>query len=407
MTDETPLTPIGRKVVEPGHRLSNEAWAKVVADAAEIRREQEEAAAAAEAEGGEDVGRRLGAGLLAAPPRRLTAAVDFTARGRASGKYFPVSGIPTQLIVFHSMECPLQAGYARSLTNWALTPESAGGPQASWHRGYGPDERVYFIPDELGAWHASEANVLSIGLEQTGYAAYTRAQWTTPDGLKMLDSVASDVAAICKRDGIPARWLTTAEVRAVLDSGNRTIKGFCYHRQIDPETRTDPGNGYPSDIMLTKVQAYLGATPAPGSTEGTIVGATEVNAIKSHINAVLLGPYVWSDGKHPNGVRGDVLTAVGAVMDEKVDRTGPADVSVKQEIADAKSNTAALLKLATDQGKQLAAAQQLLADQGKVLADQGKVLAAQQQLLAGISKQLGAAPATPAAGRPVADSPQA
>jgi hypothetical protein len=189
--------------------------------------------------------------------------VNLTAAGRACGKYFPVSGIPTQLIVFHSMECPLQGGYARSLTNWALTPESAGGPQASWHRGYGPDERVYFIPDELGAWHASEANPLSIGLEQTGYAAYTRAQWTTPDGMKMLDAVAVDVAAICKRDGIPARWLTTAEVRAVLDSGNRSIKGFCYHRQVDPETRTDPGNGYPADIMLAKVKAYLGLKPPP------------------------------------------------------------------------------------------------------------------------------------------------
>jgi hypothetical protein len=362
MTDENlPLTPIGRKVVEPSHRLPDEAWARVVAEAAEIRRQQEQDAAAGEGDG---EARRLGAGLLQAPRRvTLPAVVNLTAAGRNSGKYFPVSGIPTQLIVFHSMECPLQAGYARSLTNWALTPESAGGPQASWHRGYGPDERVYFIPDELGAWHASEANPLSIGLEQTGYAAYTRAQWTTADGLRMLDGVAADVAAICKRDGIPARWLTTAEVRAVLDSGNRSIKGFCMHRQVDPETRTDPGNGYPADLVLSKVQALL-ATPAP-STEGTIVGASEVNQIKSHINAVLLGPYVWSDGKHPDGVRGDVLKAVGAVMDEKVDRTGPNDVSVKQEIADAKSNTAALLKAMTEQGT--------------ILANQGKVLAAQQK----------------------------
>jgi uncharacterized coiled-coil protein SlyX len=287
------------------------------------------------------------------------------------------------------MECPLQAGYARSLTNWALTPESAGGPQASWHRGYGPDERVYFIPDELGAWHASEANPLSIGLEQTGYAAYTRAQWLTPDGYKMLDSVAADVAAICKRDGIPARWLTTAEVRAVLDGGNRSIKGFCYHRQVDPETRTDPGNGYPADVVLAKIKSYLGAAPAP-STEGTIVGASEVSQIKSHINAVLLGPYSWSDGTHPAGVRGDVLNAVAGVLDEKVDRTGPNDVSALQEIADAKS-----LGLAN---------QKTLEALAKAVADQGKVLAAQQQLLARISEQVTAAvtaaPASPPATPP-------
>jgi uncharacterized coiled-coil protein SlyX len=391
MTDEQlPLTPIGRKVVEPSHRLSNEDWARVVAEAAEIRRQQEQDAAAAGDD--ETPGRRLGAGLLQATapaPRKLAPIVNLTAAGRACGKYFPVSGIPTQLIVFHSMECPLQAGYARSLTNWALTPESAGGPQASWHRGYGPDERVYFIPDELGAWHASEANPLSIGLEQTGYAAYTRAQWLTPDGYKMLDSVAADVAAICKRDGIPARWLTTAEVRAVLDGGNRSIKGFCYHRQVDPETRTDPGNGYPADVVLAKIKSYLGAAPAP-STEGTIVGASEVSQIKSHINAVLLGPYSWSDGTHPAGVRGDVLNAVAGVLDEKVDRTGPNDVSALQEIADAKS-----LGLAN---------QKTLEALAKAVADQGKVLAAQQQLLARISEQVTAAvtaaPASPPATPP-------
>lgn len=397
MTDEPlPLTPIGRKVVEPSHRLSNEDWAKVVAEAAEIRRQQ------AEESGGEDDGeaRRLGAGLLQAP-RRLTlpAVVNMTAQGRASGKYFGVSGIPTQLVVFHSMECPLQAGYTRSLTNWALTPLSAGGPQASWHRGYGPDERVYFIPDELGAWHASEANPLSIGLEQAGYAAYTREQWLTPDGVRMLDGVAVDVAAICKRDGIPARWLTTAEVRAVLDGGNRTIKGFCFHRQVDPETRTDPGNGYPADVVLAKIKANLGAGPAP-SPEGTIVGASEVNQIKQHINAVLLGPYSWKDGAHPDGVRGDVLKAVSGVLDEKVNRTGPNDVSALQEIADAKSlglsnqkTLAALQKLATDQGKVLAAQQQQLAQQGQLLANMADGVAAAVKALT----QQGNPPATPPA----------
>lgn len=375
MTDENlPLTPIGRKVVEPSHRLPDDQWAKVVAEAAEIRRQQEEDAAAA----GEDEGeaRRLGAGLLQAPRKvTLPGVVNLTAAGRNCRKYFPVSGIPTQLIVFHSMECPLQAGYARSLTNWALTPESAGGPQASWHRGYGPDERVYFIPDELGAWHASEANPLSIGLEQTGYAAYTRAQWLTADGLRMLDGVAADVAAICKRDGIPARWLTTAEVRAVLDSGNRSIKGFCMHRQVDPETRTDPGNGYPADVILAKVKAIL-APPAPAPTEGTIVGSSEVTQIKQHINAVLLGPYVWDDGRHEDGVRGDVLKAVGSVWDETVTRGG-GKISVLQEVADAKTL-----------GQQNKAA---LAELTATVEAQSKVMAAQQATLARMSEQLGAA----------------
>lgn len=246
MTDDTSKP---RKVVAEGHRIPDDQWDQVVRDAEEFAKQT---ARAMEDDDGP------ARGLVA---RRLTPVTNWTAQGIASQKYFPVSGLPTQLIVLHSMECPLANGYAHSVTKWALPSLAAGGPEASWHRSYGPDARVYFIPDELGAWHASEANPLSIGLEQTGYASYTRAQWTTPDGLRMLDTVAYDVAAICKRDGIPPVMLSTAQVRAVLDSGNRSIKGICYHRQIDPETRTDPGNGYPADLVVAGVKKYLGTTP--------------------------------------------------------------------------------------------------------------------------------------------------
>jgi len=189
--------------------------------------------------------------------------VDLTARGGASGKYWAVSGIPTQLLVLHSAECPLRGGYARSLTEWALTTSVT----ASWHRFVDPIHRVRMIHDSLGAWHASEANPLSIGWEQAGYARFSRAEWTTPDGMKQLDNLAYDMAEVAKRDGIPPVWLTYAQVRAVLDSGNRSIKGFCAHRQIDPETRTDPGDGYPYDLLMNKIKAYMGvAVPKPVPT---------------------------------------------------------------------------------------------------------------------------------------------
>jgi hypothetical protein len=272
MSEETPQ----RIRPAAGHRIPDDQWAKIEADAKRYAAEAPPRAA----------------GPRGAPA--INPVVDMTAAGRNCGKYFPVSGIPTQLIVFHSMECPLAPGYARSLTDWALTPESAGGPQASWHRGYGPDARVYFIPDELGAWHASEANVLSIGLEQAGYAAYTRAQWTTPDGLDQLETVAYDVAAICKRDGIPARWLTTAEVRAVLDGGNRTIKGFCYHRQVDPETRTDPGDGYPADLLLTLVKKYLGTAPQPPTDWFDMATQAQLEASIKKIVEPLVKANTWA-----------------------------------------------------------------------------------------------------------------
>ena len=234
--------------VDPAHRVPDDEWAKVVARAKDIRQQTREDA-------------RGGAASGIAP------VLDMTTRGRSSGKYFPVSGVPTQLLVLHSAECPLAGGYAQSLTEWASSVYPAD-PIASWQRFVDPLVRLRFIPDELGAWHASEANPLSIGWEQAGYARYTRDQWLTPDGKTQLESLAFDMAEVAVRDGIPARWLTTAEVRAVLDGGNRSIKGFCFHWQIDPETRTDPGGGYPQDLLMERIKFYM-TGGAPAGAEST------------------------------------------------------------------------------------------------------------------------------------------
>lgn len=245
--------------VDPGHRVPDEEWAAVVRRAKEVREQTQ-----AEAQGGASSG--------------VAPVLDLTDKGVASGKYFPVSGIPTQLLVLHSAECPLAGGYAQSLTEWASTvyPKS---PIASWQRFVDPLVRIRFIPDELGAWHASEANVLSIGWEQAGYARYSREQWLTPDGVTQMESLAFDMAEVAIRDGIPARWLTDAEVTAAT-SGSRGIKGFCFHRQIDPETRTDPGGGYPADLLMERIKFYMtgGTTITAQSSTITTVEDDEMTA---------------------------------------------------------------------------------------------------------------------------------
>lgn len=176
-----------------------------------------------------------------------------------------VSGLPTQLLVNHSMECPLQGGYAASLTKWANTPLNQGGPEASWHWGSDPIAVVAMVPPELAAWHASAANSLSEGFEQAGYARFSRAEWLTEDGKRSIDNHAWIMAQRMKANGIPHRWLTNAEVTAVVYGGNRTIKGLCNHRQIDPATRTDPGDGYPFDYLNERISHHLGATIVPQS----------------------------------------------------------------------------------------------------------------------------------------------
>jgi len=179
-------------------------------------------------------------------------------------KHSGVSGIPTQLLVLHSGESPLRGGYAQSLTNWANTTAV----EASWHWFVDPIAIVSMVDPMCAAWHASEANPMSEGFEQSGYARFSRAEWLTAEGMKQIDNLAWLMAARAKANGIPMKWLTTAEVEAVTHGGNRSIKGFCLHRQIDPDTRTDPGDNYPFDVLTARINAYMGsAAIAPQSTK--------------------------------------------------------------------------------------------------------------------------------------------
>lgn len=172
-------------------------------------------------------------------------------------KHSGVSGVPTQLLVLHSGETPLRGGYAQSLTiNWGNLPVANGGPYASWHWFIDPIACVRMIEEQFAAWHATWANSLSEGFEQAGYARFSHSEWTTPEGMKQMDNLAWVLAQRCIVNNIPARWLSTAEVNAVRD-GNRNIKGLCTHAQIDPGSRTDPGSGYPYDMLLERIQGYM------------------------------------------------------------------------------------------------------------------------------------------------------
>jgi hypothetical protein len=258
-------------------------------------------------------------------------------------KHSGMSGIPTQLLVVHSAESPLLGGYAQALTNWANTTAV----EASWHWFADPIAIVSMVDPMLAAWHASEANPMSEGFEQAGYARFSRAEWLTADGRKSIDNLAWIMVQRMKANGIPHRWLTTPEVESITKGGNRTLKGLCLHRQVDPESRTDPGDNYPFDYLDERIRVHLGTTtPTPTPQEDTL-SAAEVKQIKDHINAVLLGGYTWEGKKHPG---------IGMVVEEnqrRIDATpdkvwsetvhrGGGKISVKQELADAKTEAQAL-----------------------------------------------------------------
>jgi hypothetical protein len=190
-------------------------------------------------------------------------------------KHSGISGIPTQLLVLHSGESPLRGGFAQSLTQWGNIPLNQGGPEASWHWFVDPIAIVSMVNPIYSAWHASEANPMSEGFEQAGYARFSRAEWTTPEGMKQLDNLAWLMAQRALANNIPPVWLPTDQITAVTTYGNRSIRGFATHRQIDPETRTDPGDGYPYDLLMDRIKAYMaGQTPAESQEEYDMAAPT-------------------------------------------------------------------------------------------------------------------------------------
>lgn len=203
-------------------------------------------------------------------------------------KHSGISGIPTQLLVLHSGETPLRGGYAQSITNWANTSNA----EASWHWFVDPIAIVSMVDPIYAAWHASEANPMSEGFEQSGYARFSRNEWTTAEGMKQIDNLGWLMAQRALANGIPMRWLTTDEVEAVTKRGNRSIRGFCLHRQIDPETRTDPGDNYPFDLLTARVNSYMaGQTPADPQEEYDMAAPTA-----DEIASAFLNKAAWTGG---------------------------------------------------------------------------------------------------------------
>lgn len=277
------------RYVDPAHRVPDDQWVQVVKDAQELYKAH--------------LANKTGGASSPAGPL-----VNMLGSGKHSG----VSGIPTQLMVLHSGECPLRGGYAQSLTNWANIPIEQGGPIASWHWFIDPIARVRMIEEAYAAWHASEANPISEGFEQAGYARFSRAEWLTPDGMLQMESLAYTMAQRAKANNIPARWLTTAEVTRAT-GGDRSIKGFCLHRQIDPETRTDPGDGYPYELLMAKVKAYMGGTITTQSAPTTAPKEWfEMPIPKTDLDAI--SKAVWQL-KGVDGEQGQVQTMWRTLVD--------------------------------------------------------------------------------------------
>lgn len=167
--------------------------------------------------------------------------------------YTPGSGQrkPIRIIVLHSAENQQLPGQAQHLAQWFAGPAA---PQASAHYMVDSAQVVQSVDDADVAWHCDvyERNVESIGIELTGQAGFTVAQWANPYSRGVLAQATALCKTLMAKYSIPAHHLTTQEI---LDG---KTKGFCTHHDITIAHKVigghvDPGVNFPLTSFLASL----------------------------------------------------------------------------------------------------------------------------------------------------------
>lgn len=151
--------------------------------------------------------------------------------------------------VLHDAETPLANGYALSISNMFRTTST----EKSAHFMVGPDAAYQLRDTNLLAWHCGNGNRFSIGVEQTGYAAFTPDQWLTAAGVSQLNRVAALIRDINRVHGIGMYWMTDQQLRDAYNG--RFVGGWATHHQcsrvLGGSSHTDPDPNYPFAKLMT------------------------------------------------------------------------------------------------------------------------------------------------------------
>lgn len=222
-------------------------------------------------------------------------------------------------IVIHSIEGPIdQAGLAVSLAAYYFGTTDCHETSANAIIDSGAI--VEMVKPDVISWQCGNGNPRGYGIEQSGYARYSRAEWLDPDGRGQMRNVAWWAASIARQYNIPPRWLTDAQLATPGE------KGFVTHadvtRVLGGTTHTDPGDGYPRDLLMQAIAGELaGTAPAvppvtPPSLLEEVVGmykdqATFEAALKKIVHDQALDVVRKENISNANGHAKEALDAIG------------------------------------------------------------------------------------------------
>lgn len=249
-------------------------------------------------------------------------------------------------IVIHTGETGEGSTPAEGMGNWFAQDHGRAG-RSSAHVGADTDSICRYVADQNTAFGAPGVNASGFHIEHAGRAGQSASQWDDADSRLILANGALAAAEASKRLGVPARWLTDAQLRA----GN--VKGFITHAQASRVlggNHWDPGPHFPADRYMALVRSHLGDAPTPTPDGDDDMPYTPAQIAQFVANGVAFA------ASHSPQFRKAIADLVW--VDTQVTRDNKR-VSALQELADAKTAARLAEAKADAVGKALASLPQV------------------------------------------------
>lgn len=171
------------------------------------------------------------------------------------------------LVVIHSAEIGESLDGAEALMRvCAAGRRNADGSPivSSWHYAVDADSVTQSVREEDIAFHAPGVNPRSIGIELTGRARQSAAEWDDQFSRRMLERASILVARICARWEIPTQYVPAAKLV-------QAVRGITTHHDVSRAFKKsdhwDPGPGFPMPTFVAAVQAVPPSESTPPRRE--------------------------------------------------------------------------------------------------------------------------------------------
>jgi hypothetical protein len=160
-------------------------------------------------------------------------------------------GAQVRSLIVHTAEGSTTAA---SLANFLCNPAN----QVSYHDVADDANSVHVVDYSEACWSTRSANHTSENYCLTGFSAWPRTTWLAHGG--MLERCAAWIAARAKARGIPIVKLSSADVAA----DRPGVFGHVNWTEGKHDgTHTDPGPGFPWDVVIERAHQLAGGAPSP------------------------------------------------------------------------------------------------------------------------------------------------